>query len=144
MKNVLKKVALILVLLALLGAAFFFCFYQPIYAIAPKLELLSGDSGTGYFSPGFLEKLETEKLYSKLTPTERKFVTRSENSYGDEWIKELYETEPENVLYTSLYAVTLLSSYDPEWKPEPKKIRPVLEQWKKIDPENGMPWFLGA
>ena len=136
----LLKISVILMLVLLMGAAFFFCCHLPFFAIAPSFEILSGSTQDG---ANFLEKRETEKLYSKLSPIERKFVSGYENC-NDSWIKELYDAEPENVLYTSLYAVKLLSSYDPEWKPDPAKIRPVLEQWKKIDPDNGMPYFLGA
>ena len=85
----LLKISVILMLVLLMGAAFFFCCHLPFFAIAPSFEILSGSTQDG---ANFLEKRETEKLYSKLSPIERKFVSGYENC-NDSWIKELYDAE---------------------------------------------------
>ncbi|MBQ7404075.1 MAG: hypothetical protein IJW05_11625 [Lentisphaeria bacterium] len=51
--------------------------------------------------------------------------------------KKLYESDPENLLYCTNYALYLSGKNSPEFQS-------VAEQWKKLDPDNALPCFLIA
>ncbi len=140
----LQKLSVALVLIALFGASFFLCFRADICSTAPVFGKLN-DEDFGFAST-FLNDRNDPYSLDHLTPIEQKFVKGSGDLDELQHARELYESDPENILFVSLYAEMLIREFDSdsEKKPELKLIREILNHWKKLDPDNAMPWFLMA
>ena len=102
MLSFVQKISIVILLLAMLGGSIFFSLQSDFLLTCLTVQELVGEgNGTSF---NYFEQKKFDRIYGKLTPVEQKFVTGMHRDNPTEWAREIYESDPENILYVSLYA----------------------------------------
>ena len=137
-----KKICFIVATLLLLILAGILSFNMRTMVVIPESSNVFGQRSQDF---SIAKKLCWDDVYSKAQGNDRFFLQLNTGvSYPANILqcyRALYEAEPKNPIYIAYYAVYLAAA---DIKDAESAFYKLIDEWKQLDPENGMPYFLKA
>lgn len=137
-----KKICFVIATLLLLFLAAIFSFNMRSLIVLPQSSSVLGKQTQDFY---WARKFYWDEVYVKAQGADRFFLQlNTGDAYPSNILqcyKMLHEAEPKNPIYLAYYAIYLAASDAKETRETFEKI---IKDWKTIDPNNGMPYFLRA
>ena len=137
-----KKICFIVATLLLLILAGILSFNMRTMVVIPESSNVFGQRSQDF---SIAKKLCWDDVYSKAQGNDKFFLQLNTGvSYPTNVLqcyRALHEAEPKNPIYLSYYAIYLAAA---DVKDAESAFYKLIDDWKRLDPENGMPYFLKA
>ena len=137
-----KKICFIVATLLLLILAGILSFNMRTMVVIPESSNVFGQRSQDF---SIAKKLCWDDVYSKAQGNDKFFLQLNTGvSYPANLLqcyRALHESEPKNPIYIAYYAIYLAAS---DIREADADFHKLIDEWKRLDPDNGMPYFLKA